>query len=178
MLCLGQGEELCWIRNPVPVSQSSIIDIFRLKTAPAFEVALLLGAIYAGADEEICNVLSAFSRSLGIAYQISDDLADFNSDHKTDGDRSAGLSLLLAIACDNTDESDRKEVVRLWSEQKGNTDRTEKIRNLIKQTGAAEKANQLFEHYKKEAIRALTPLQNAHLKSLLCRISTRILTNR
>jgi hypothetical protein len=38
-----------------------------------------------------------------------------------------------------------------------------------------EKAEQLLAHYKKEAIRALNPLQNALLKSLLRRITTKML---
>ena len=38
-LCLGQGAELCWTRNPLPLSSLQVLDIFRQKTAPAFEVA-------------------------------------------------------------------------------------------------------------------------------------------
>ena len=47
-LCLGQGAELCWARRPEPLSPIEVLDIFRQKTAPAFEVALQLGAIYSG----------------------------------------------------------------------------------------------------------------------------------
>src|SRR5437867_1069084 len=47
-LCLGQGAELCWVRNPQQLSSLQVLDIFRQKTAPAFEVALRLGAAYAG----------------------------------------------------------------------------------------------------------------------------------
>src|SRR6266478_2175923 len=46
-LCRGQGAELCWARKPLPLTSSQVLDIFRQKTAPAFEVALKLGAIYA-----------------------------------------------------------------------------------------------------------------------------------
>src|SRR5207244_2713110 len=46
-LCRGQGAELCWTQHPEPLSSLAVLDIFRKKTAPAFEVALQLGAIYA-----------------------------------------------------------------------------------------------------------------------------------
>jgi hypothetical protein len=42
-LCLGQGAELCWARS-APLRSLEVLDIFRQKTAPAFEVALRLGA--------------------------------------------------------------------------------------------------------------------------------------
>src|SRR5881296_1617799 len=58
-LCRGQGAELCWARNPAPLTTLQVLDIFRRKTAPAFEVALRLGALYAGTDqhEEVADVL-------------------------------------------------------------------------------------------------------------------------
>ncbi len=76
-LCRGQGAELAWARAArVRSSSLEVIDIFRKKTAPAFEVALQLGAIYAGieAHDEVAEVLAAYSEALGIAYQIRDDL--------------------------------------------------------------------------------------------------------
>src|SRR5439155_10727290 len=47
-LCLGQGAELDWVRRPAPLSSASVLEIFRRKTAPAFEVALRLGAAFGG----------------------------------------------------------------------------------------------------------------------------------
>jgi hypothetical protein len=38
-----------------------------------------------------------------------------------------------------------------------------------------EKASRLLEHYKNEAVRALNPLQNALLKTLLRRVTARML---
>src|SRR5688500_1919768 len=49
-LCRGQGAELCWMRTPKPLTSLQVLEIFRSKTAPAFEVALRLGALYAGTE--------------------------------------------------------------------------------------------------------------------------------
>lgn len=77
-LCRGQGAELHWTRQPSALTSLEVLDMFRRKTAPAFEVALRLGALYAGVDahEEVVDVLRTFSEALGIAYQIRDDLSD------------------------------------------------------------------------------------------------------
>ena len=98
MLCLGQGEELLLRRTPERLSSAAVLEIFRRKTAPAFEVALQLGAICAQADAETRAVLSAFSEALGVAYQIRDDLQDLAEDHGASPGVCARPSLLLALA--------------------------------------------------------------------------------
>ena len=84
-LCRGQGAELVWQQKPSPMKSIEVLDIFRKKTAPAFEVALRLGAIYAGEEqyEEASEVLAAYSENLGIAYQIRDDLSDLGAKGET-----------------------------------------------------------------------------------------------
>ena len=47
-LTLGQGAELGWARAPRPLTSLEVLDIFRKKTAPAFQVALQVGASFAG----------------------------------------------------------------------------------------------------------------------------------
>src|SRR5438876_4356129 len=77
-LSRGQGRELLWSRAPEPLPSTEVLDLFRQKTAPAFEVALRLVAFLGGADEETHGVLRKYSESIGIAYQIKDDLQDFS----------------------------------------------------------------------------------------------------
>jgi geranylgeranyl pyrophosphate synthase len=90
-LCLGQGAELTWARSPAPLTSLQVLDIFRRKTAPAFEVALKLGAAYAGAGADVDDVLSRYSDALGIAYQIRDDLEDLGAEPAT-GDGESELA--------------------------------------------------------------------------------------
>src|SRR6266850_7520415 len=106
-LCRGQGAELCWARKPQPLTSSQVLDIFRQKTAPAFEVALKLGALYAspvnGASaaetiEELAETLQVYSEALGIAYQIRDDLSDHAAESEPSDLAALRPGLLLAIA--------------------------------------------------------------------------------
>src|SRR5262249_329017 len=82
-LCLGQGAELAWTRRPGPLTSAQVLNIFRQKTSPAFEVALQLGAIIGG-DSSIAPILTRFSTALGIAYQIRDDLDDLDAEDASD----------------------------------------------------------------------------------------------
>ena len=75
-LCRGQGAELFWMRSPEQLTKLQVLDVFRKKTAPAFEVALRLGALAASCEQHasIASTIAAYSEALGIAYQIYDDL--------------------------------------------------------------------------------------------------------
>lgn len=75
-LCIGQGAELAWSRTPRVLTTDDVLNIFAQKTAPAFEVALRLGAYYHTADATLHASLTQFATGLGIAYQIRDDLED------------------------------------------------------------------------------------------------------
>ncbi|MFI5078475.1 MAG: DUF116 domain-containing protein, partial [Vicinamibacteria bacterium] len=65
----GQGAELLWARAPKTLTSLQVLDIFRRKTAPAFEVALRVGGALAGASEDVRDVFAKYSEALGIAYQ-------------------------------------------------------------------------------------------------------------
>ena len=115
-LCLGQGDELSWTRNPQPLSSIGVMDIFRRKTSPAFEVALQLGAVLGGGDEKLASILSRYSSALGIAYQIRDDVTDL-----TNGDDPSDLMMMrptlpLALLLERTVASpDEKMLVeKAW----------------------------------------------------------------
>lgn len=161
-LCLGQGEELAWARRPVPVSTQAVLEMFRLKTAPAFAVALEMGAICAGSSERECAALRAFSDALGIGYQIRDDLEDLAEErplHRVP-------SLLLAIACEQAPD---RAAALLADAQPLSEAVTLRWRSLYEETSAGERARQLLRHYRHEAIRALEGAQSAALKGLLRR---------
>ena len=79
-LCLGQGAELSW-QSGQPVTIEEVLQIFRQKTVPAFEVALSLGLLSADGDEHTAQKLHDYSEALGIAYQLKDDMSDINSEH-------------------------------------------------------------------------------------------------
>jgi geranylgeranyl pyrophosphate synthase len=144
-LCLGQGEELLLRKAPEGGTVPAVLEILRRKTAPAFDVALQLGAIGAKGDQETRTVLSDFSNAIGIAYQIRDDL----DDHTADGQASAS-SVLTALARERSGEG-------------------------LNPVTAEERARELLKHYENEALRALRPLRHTALKCLLYRVATLLL---
>ncbi len=175
-LCRGQGAELCWARTPQPLSQTQVLDIFRKKTAPAFEVALRLGAIYAGSErhEEVADALSNYSEALGIAYQIRDDLSDLGSQGETNDIAGLRPSLLLAVAYERAKDANKALLESVWRRSLEAGMKPEQIEAVYFELKADERARQLYETYKEEAIRSLRDVESPNLKGLLRRVIGKI----
>lgn len=175
-LCRGQGAELCWARRPGPLTTLQVLEIFRQKTAPAFEVALRLGALYAGeeAHDEVSDVFSAYSEALGIAYQIRDDLSDLGEGGETNDIAGLRPSLLLAVAYERAGGESKPLLESLWSRSLQDNVTPRQIEALYLELKADERATSLLETYKEEAVRSLRDLENANLKGLLRRVIGKI----
>jgi geranylgeranyl pyrophosphate synthase len=171
-LSLGQGDELCWSRHPRPLGLAETLGIFERKTAPAFEVALRLGVLHAGADEATHRVLSKFSRDLGIAYQIRDDLADF-TDQETSDILGGRPSILFALASEHGSDALQAQLRETLAVP--TPERAAALLAGMAEEGVVSHAETMLDHFRNEAVRSLIPLRNSQLKGLLRRLVARIL---
>ena len=80
---MSEGEmlELRLVKNH-KISQEEYITVIENKTASLFEASAKIGAILANGKEDQINALANFGRLLGIAYQIHDDLIDYNNEER------------------------------------------------------------------------------------------------
>ena len=61
------------------VGEAEYYDLIDRKTACLFDVSMRLGAVLAGASEEIEEQMGEYGRNLGIAFQIVDDVLDLTA---------------------------------------------------------------------------------------------------
>ena len=120
-LALGQAREFEALGKPA-LKSDDCLEIYRLKTAPAFRVALFAAAIAAGRFDEFRTLFHAFSDKLGMAYQLYDDLED---------DRGNPASAVDVLMRSNgwDRETAREETVRMYQAQREN------IYELLEQVG-------------------------------------------
>jgi geranylgeranyl diphosphate synthase, type II len=170
-LCRGQGAELCWARNPEPLRPNDVLDIFRRKTAPAFEVALRIGALYAGVEQhdEVSDVLGRYSEALGVAYQIRDDIDDLGFGRESNDLAGLRPSLLLAVAHEKARGAQKELLASIWRRVWPEGVTPQQVEALYAELGATGRADVLLGTYKEEAIRSLHDLENHNLKGLLRR---------
>ena len=87
----GEVQQLLNMGNP-EVSQESYMQVIENKTAKLFEAACRLGAIISAQPVEIEAALAIYGNRLGSAFQIADDVLDYNGEVDTMG-KNAGDDL-------------------------------------------------------------------------------------
>ena len=83
-MCEGEQRELSMNSREVPWVE--YLTVISEKTAALLQKSAKLGAIIGGGNEEEIDGLAGFGVNLGIAYQIHDDILDWETDRKFSND--------------------------------------------------------------------------------------------
>jgi geranylgeranyl pyrophosphate synthase len=159
-----EGETLQALRaGDVWLTESEYLDIVSRKTASLFAVCAKLGGLSAGGTEDQLDALWRYGHSLGIAFQIRDDLLDLMGDSGNVGkpvfsDLTSGkmnVATIFALRC-----SDNADQVLLSSEKL-------RVLGWLEQTGALEYGLDKATSYAVEAKRALADLPASDAKAAL-----------
>jgi len=175
-LCRGQGDELGWMRDPRPLSPDEVLDIFRRKTAPSFEVVFRLGAMCAGAGGDVHGMLTEYSSIVGVAYQILDDMDDFKSGGDVDDVKMGRPSIVMALAHQMAEGQVRERIAAAWTRSDRNIPFDE-VRGLIAATGAEKAAAGLLDEHRRRAAEVLRNARSRPLKMLLHTVLAKVLKN-
>jgi|YelNatPaOPRAMG01_1025707.scaffolds.fasta_scaffold03233_18 octaprenyl-diphosphate synthase len=102
-MCEGEILEMKVEADDSEVPLEKYLLIVSKKTASLFEAAAKIGAKLASADEKVVEALSKYGFNIGIAYQIQDDILDWNNGSKIarrvkvgDGDARKTLAEIAA----------------------------------------------------------------------------------
>jgi geranylgeranyl pyrophosphate synthase len=171
----GQGAELIWRDSREKrLTPLDALKIYALKTAPAFEAALYSGARLAGGTEQYAEPIKQFARNLGIAFQILNDLNDWDGDDHNKlaagGDVLGGRpTLLLALALEGLPAEQQNELLGLLNgnEHGRSVDRLARVRNLYHQADVFDKASRLIDKHRERAEKIADEIQPEELRALL-----------
>jgi octaprenyl-diphosphate synthase len=64
------------------ITEDDYIKVLEYKTAALFEASAKIGSLIGGGNEEEVKAMTSFGNLLGIAYQIHDDLIDWNNENR------------------------------------------------------------------------------------------------
>jgi octaprenyl-diphosphate synthase len=122
-------------RNNLDLSEATYLDIITRKTAVLCAACCTLGATHAGASPEIVRALETYGLSLGIAFQIQDDILDIIGDPSKVGktlgiDIEKGKMTLPMIHFLRTAPPEHRMLLRSLLQSR-DADKAERIRNLI-----------------------------------------------
>ena len=171
----GQGAELLWrdaadkVLKPIDA-----LKLYALKTSPAFEAALLCGVRMAGSAEPYRDLIKQFSRNLGVAFQILNDLGDWEGDAHNKlvagGDVLGGRpTLLWSLALEGLAPNLRDELVTLVQDDDGllPEKRVQRVRQLYHEAGVFDQAHRLVDKYQQRAEAIVDELECEEFRRLL-----------
>ena len=168
----GQGAELLW-RDAEDQALTTLdaLKIYALKTSPAFEAALYSGVRLAGPADKYEKLIADFSRNIGVAFQILNDIKDWvgDEDNKLVSGQdvlAARPTLLLALALEGSTPAQKEELLHLvrTSRQASPVDR---VRDLYFAARVFEKAEKLVDKFRAKAESLADDVEPTELRELL-----------
>ena len=138
---IAEGEVLQLMNMHDPdLAVQDYLQVIRFKTAKLFEASARLGAVLAGASPSVEEACASYGRSLGTAFQLVDDLLDYegNSNElgKNVGDdlREGKPTLPLLVAMERATGAERA-LIRHAIEH-GELEKLPEILAVVRRTGA------------------------------------------
>ena len=168
-----EGELLQIQKLGKAVSEAEYYDLIFRKTACLFSVSMRLGAVLAGASEAQEANLAAYGRSVGLAFQIVDDVLDLTATEEVLGkpvasDLREGKATLAVIhAIDHGTARDRQTIQRVLDDRSFESVSRERIQEILSRNGSVEYAMAAADHYAEQSRQALASFPDSEFKRAL-----------
>jgi octaprenyl-diphosphate synthase len=169
---IAEGEVLQLLNMHEPdISVDDYLRVIRYKTAKLFEASARLGAILADAPPEIEDACASFGRSLGTAFQLVDDLLDYEGQASTLGknvgdDLREGKPTLPLLAAMQRGTETERHLIRHAIEH-GEVERLPEVIQVVQRTGALEVTRDAARKEAEAAAAQLSGLPPSAAKNLL-----------
>ena len=173
---IAEGEVLQLSRvRDASTSEETYMEVIRGKTAMLFEASTHSAALLAGATPEQAEALRTFGDHLGIAFQLVDDLLDYQGDAATLGknvgdDLAEGKPTLPLIYTMREGTPEQAALVRKAIQQGGIED-LESIRSAVEAAGALDYTARLARDYADRAIACLMQLPDSEHRAAMIELT-------
>ncbi|WP_338366380.1 octaprenyl diphosphate synthase [uncultured Pseudoalteromonas sp.] len=170
---IAEGEVLQLMNcNDPNTTEASYMQVIYSKTAKLFEAATGLAAIITEQDDSVLNSLNLYGMHLGTAFQLVDDVLDYNADADQLGknigdDLAEGKPTLPLIYAMQHGTDEQKALIRDAIEHCNGMDHLEAILGALKQTNALEFTMQKAQQEAEKAIACLDFLAESQYKQAL-----------
>ena len=172
-LCDGQGAEMAWQHgNCLDVEPMDALKIYALKTSPAFEAALYAGLRMAGPVEPYEEMIPAFTRHVGVGFQILNDLKDWQGDDDNKlvaGQDALALrpTVLLALALQAASAEQVETIREIMEMTDPDSYQIGRLRRIFNACGVFEKAETLVDRSRERAEALADSVEPDALRQLL-----------
>lgn len=142
---IAEGEVLQLMNmHDASLDEGAYLRVIRSKTAKLFEASARLAPILAGSPPEIEELCAIYGQALGTAFQVIDDVLDYEGDTelmgKNLGDDLREGKVTLPIICALRQGTNTQRALIRQSIEQGDLSHLEEILSIVRQTGALDMA--------------------------------------
>lgn len=154
------------------VDESVYFEIIRQKTASLISACCAAGAAAAGAADPVIQRMADFGEKLGIAFQIKDDLFDYQRSNKAGKPsgidiKEQKMTLPLIYTLQNVSWLDKRFIINTVKNHNTNSGRVDKVIRMVQETGGIKYATEKMLAYRNEALALLAEIPESPSKVAL-----------
>ena len=170
-LCEGEVLQSQHARN-LDTSRDDYFAIIYQKTASLLGVSAALGALSVGASREDVDRMRKFGEAIGIAFQIQDDILDFNRQNNTgkpaNNDlREHKITLPLIEVMECKKEEERKEILELIKRCDKDETAVDALQKIVEEGEGSALAAKTMQAYIQRALHLLSKYADTPYRTAL-----------
>jgi octaprenyl-diphosphate synthase len=165
------------------IDDETYFEIIRKKTASLIATSMAIGAASVTDDEKILEKMYRIGQDAGIAFQIKDDIFDYQSKgligKPTGNDiREKKITLPLLYVLNHSGPSERKRILRLIKRKNKNSGVIKELIELVNEKGGLDYATKKMEEFKDKAIQGLMEFEDNEARKSLIELMNYITTRK
>ena len=154
------------------ITEEVYFEIIRKKTATLLTACTKAGAYSVDAEDDKIELMAKFGENLGIAFQIRDDLFDYENStligKPTGNDiKEKKMTLPLIYALHNSTSRDKRKILTLVRRHNKNDKKIKEIIAFVKDKGGIEHTEKIMMEYGKRALTFLDSYPEGEAKESL-----------
>jgi octaprenyl-diphosphate synthase len=165
------------------IDEETYFQIIRKNTASLIATSMAIGAASVTDDEEIPEKMYRIGQDAGIAFQIKDDIFDYQKKgiigKPTGNDiKEKKITLPLLHVLNTSGPGERKRILRLIKRKNKNAEVVEELIHLVTEKGGLEFATQKMNEFKDKAIKALEEFPESEARTSLVELMNYVATRK
>lgn len=178
MAALCEGEVLqSQHAKSLDTTRDDYFTIIYQKTASLLGVCGAIGAMSLGAQREDVERMRKFGEALGIAFQIQDDILDYNRQNNTgkpvNNDlREHKITLPLIEVMERKTEEERKAIIALIERCNDDNEALDTLHNMVHDEGGIERATETMQAYLSRAMHLVSKYEDTPYRKALLDLCT------
>jgi geranylgeranyl diphosphate synthase type I len=170
-VCEGQAMDV--LHSKYIAGESECFKMIRLKTASLFAAAGEIGAVVGGADSSQTQHMSEYGTSLGMMFQVVDDILGVLGDSDVTGKpvgndlKRDKRTLIVLHALKNSSDGERERIMEVLGDSEAEDEEIKDVTQILVDRGSVEYAKGAADEYRRRAIQSLRALpRNEHREAL------------